>query len=80
MGWTCLRSQNHLIKIIVDPVGKRSLGRPLLRWEDVIRKDVDTLNGGRDWKTRAVDRKGLRIGCVMGWSSWMENLRRRRSG
>jgi len=51
-----------------NPVGKRPLGRPRLRWEDVIRKDVKTLNGGRDWKTRAVDREGWRIGCVMGWS------------
>jgi len=49
-----------------NPVGKR-LRRPRLRWKDVIRKDVETLNGGWDWKTIAMDREGWRIGCVMGW-------------
>jgi len=39
-----------------------------LRLEDEIRKDVEILNGGRDWKTRAMDREVWRIGCVMGWS------------
>jgi len=47
-----------------NPVGKRPLGRPRLRWEDVIRKDVEALNGGRDWKTRAVDREDWKIGCL----------------
>jgi len=36
--------------------------------EDVIRKDVKTLNGEQDWKTKVVDREGWRIGCVIGWS------------
>ncbi|VVC34853.1 Hypothetical protein CINCED_3A012399 [Cinara cedri] len=50
-----------------NPVGKRPLGRPRLRWEDVIRKDEETLNGGRDWRTRAVDREGWWTGCVIWW-------------
>jgi len=47
-----------------NPVGKRPLGRTRLRWEDTIKKDVLTLNGGPDWKARALDREGWRIGCV----------------
>ncbi|VVC28115.1 Hypothetical protein CINCED_3A013982 [Cinara cedri] len=45
MGWICYAKTNHLIRMIMDenPVGKRPLGRPRLRWEDVIRKDVETL-------------------------------------
>jgi len=29
---------------------------------------VKALGGGLDWKARAADREGWRIGCVMGWS------------
>jgi len=56
-----MRSQNNLIRMIMDEnsVGKRPLGRPQLRWEDVIIKDMETL------KTIAMDRVGWRIGCVM---------------
>lgn len=36
-----------------NPVGKRILGRPRLRWEDTIKKDVMALNGGPDRKVRA---------------------------
>jgi len=50
------------------PVGKRPLGRPRLRWEDMVRKDMLELNGGTDWKARALDREGWRTGCVTGWS------------
>jgi len=28
-----------------NPVGKRPLGRPRLRWEEMIRKDVEAMNG-----------------------------------
>jgi hypothetical protein len=46
------RSQNNIIRITMDenPVDKRPLERPRLRWKDVVKKDVLTLNGGRDWK------------------------------
>jgi hypothetical protein len=64
------RSQNNIIRMTMDenPVGKRPLGRPRLRWEDMIKKDVLALNEGPDMKKRALDRKGWRIGCVTGWS------------
>jgi len=51
-----------------NPVDKRPLGRPRLRWEDIIKRDVEALNGGPDWKVQALDREEWRIGCVTGWS------------
>jgi len=65
-----VQSQNSIERMIIDenPVGKRPLGRPRLRWEDMIRKNVGALNGGPDWKTRATDGEGWKIGCVMVWS------------
>jgi hypothetical protein len=62
------RSQNNIIRITIDenPVGKRPLGRPRLKWEDMVKKDVLTLNGGSDLKVRALDREVWRIGCVTG--------------
>jgi len=46
-----------------NPVGKRPHGS-----QDVIRKYVETPNRGQNWKTRAMDMEGWRIGCVMEWS------------
>jgi len=51
-----------------NPKGKRPLGRPCLRWEDLIKRDVESLNGDPDWKTEAADRETWRIGCLTGWS------------
>lgn len=51
-----------------NPVGKRPLRRPRFRWKDIIKKDVLALHGEPDWKARALDREGWRIGCVTGWS------------
>lgn len=63
------RSQN-IIRMTMDenPVGKRPLRRPRFRWKDIIKKDVLALHGEPDWKARALDREGWRIGCVTGWS------------
>ena len=65
-----MRNQNNIIMMIMDenPVDKRPLGRPRLRWEDMIKRDVETLNGGPVWKVQALDREGWRIGCLTGWS------------
>jgi len=46
-----------------NPVGKRPLGIPRLRWEDVVEKNVESLN---DWKAWAADRNSWRIGYVSG--------------
>lgn len=40
-----------------NPVGRRPTGRPRLRREDM-KKDVDALNRGPDWKVRVLDREG----------------------
>jgi len=41
------RSQNLLIRIVLEEnhTGKRPLGRPRLRWEDVVRNEVKELGG-----------------------------------
>jgi len=64
------RSQNPLLHVVLteNPKGKRPFGRPRLRWEDVIKKDVEALNGGPDWKAKAADRESWRSGCLTGWS------------
>ncbi|VVC33011.1 Ribosomal RNA methyltransferase FtsJ domain,S-adenosyl-L-methionine-dependent methyltransferase [Cinara cedri] len=51
-----------------NPRRKRPLGRPKTRWEDVVKKDVQSLGGGMNWKERAMDREEWRNGCEMGWS------------
>jgi hypothetical protein len=39
------------------PEGKRSLGRPRRRWEDIIKRDLQEVGGGcGDWMERAQDR------------------------
>jgi hypothetical protein len=38
-----------------NPEGKKPHGSPRLRWEDVVKRDVKSLNGGPDWKTKAAD-------------------------
>lgn len=64
------RSQNPLLHIVLgkDPAGKRPLGRPRMRWEYLVKKDVSALGGGSDWKERASDGDGWREGCLTGWS------------
>ncbi|KAL4120341.1 hypothetical protein QTP88_013055 [Uroleucon formosanum] len=48
--------------------GKRPLGRPKTRWEDLVKKDIQSLGGGTNWKERAMDREEWKNGCEMGWS------------
>jgi len=42
-------------------------GKPKMRWEDVVKKDVEELGAGNDWKERATDREGWKDGCMTGW-------------
>jgi len=40
------------------PEGKRPLGRPMLRWEDNIKMDLEEVGrGGKDWINLAEDRE-----------------------
>jgi hypothetical protein len=41
-----------------DSAGKIPLGRPRMRWENLVKKYVNALDGGSDWKERASDRDG----------------------
>jgi hypothetical protein len=52
------RNQNELIRAVLEqnPQGKIPLGRPKTRWEDLVKKDVQSLGGGTNWKERAMDR------------------------
>lgn len=36
-----------------------------LRCEDVVRKDIKALNSGLDWRARAANRNGWRVGYLM---------------
>ena len=38
------------------PEGKRPLGRPIRRWEDNIKMDLQEVRGGGDWMELAQDR------------------------
>lgn len=40
-----------------NPVGKRPHGRSRRRWEDVVKRGVESLGGGPDWKAETADRK-----------------------
>jgi len=33
-----------------NPSDKRQLGRPKTRWENLVKKDVQSLGGGMKWK------------------------------
>jgi hypothetical protein len=49
-----------------NPVGKRPLGKPKLRWEDIVKKNIENLGGIANWKNSAMIRNGWRIGCETG--------------
>ncbi|KAL4098015.1 hypothetical protein QTP88_022689 [Uroleucon formosanum] len=58
------RSQNPLLHAVMEqnPVGKRPLGRPRIRWEDVVKKDVEQLGGCSNWRNLALNREGWKLG------------------
>lgn len=39
------------------------MGRPKLRWEDIVKRDIEDLGGGANWKDLTMNRDGWRIGC-----------------
>ncbi|VVC31328.1 Hypothetical protein CINCED_3A010997 [Cinara cedri] len=51
-----------------NSVGKRPLGRPKLKWEDLVKRDIEVLGGGANWKDLAMNRDAWRIGCKTEWS------------
>ena len=40
--------------------GRRRLGRPMLRWEDCVKRDVRKAGEEEDWKKKTRDRGGLK--------------------
>ena len=42
--------------LVEKPEGKRPLGRPRRRWEDIIKMDLQEVRGGGDWMELAQDR------------------------
>jgi hypothetical protein len=55
-----------MIKVIEEePMGKRSLGRPRLRWEDCVKRDVGRVDPEANWRELAEDRERWRnISCM----------------
>lgn len=51
-----------------NPVGFYPLRRPRMLWEDVIKKNVEQMGGGSNWRNLAQDREGWKFGCETGWS------------
>lgn len=54
------RKNDTLTKSVIkaDLMGKRPLGRPNLRWEDCVKRDVKVVNPARvDWREVAEDRE-----------------------
>jgi hypothetical protein len=60
MGGVCSanREQRGVYRVlVVNPEGKRSLGRPRRRWEDNVTMDLQEVGcGGMDWIGLAQDR------------------------
>jgi hypothetical protein len=66
------RSQNPLICIVLkeNPTGKRLLGRPLLRWKDVVRNNVKKLVGYVYGRIQKFNGDNWWQGCMSGWFMW----------
>jgi len=51
------RKEGSLIKTVIneDPIGKRPLGRPRLRWEDRVKKAVKVVEPNISWRETAAN-------------------------
>lgn len=47
-----------------NPVGKRPLGRPRLRWEDCVKVDAGSIKPKVPWRIAVEDRDGWREICL----------------
>jgi len=52
------RKQGSMIRTVIEnnPAGKRPLGRPRLRWENCVIKDVKRIEANLQWREEAEDR------------------------
>ncbi|CAH1722426.1 unnamed protein product [Aphis gossypii] len=64
------RKEGSFIKAVIkeNPTWKRPLGRPRLRWEDRIKKEVKAVEPNTQWREAAEDRERWRQICLQGWS------------
>lgn len=65
-----MRIQNSLLRVVLkeNPVGKRPSERQKLTRVDLVKRDVEDLGGGENWKDLTTNRHGWRIGCETRWS------------
>lgn len=58
MGDHAWRKQGSLVRQLVEeePIGKIPLGRPTLRWEECVKKDIKTIEPGIRWNEAAENR------------------------
>jgi len=54
--------------LVLNTVGKKPLGSLTLRWEDIVKRDVEELGGRVNWKDLAKNGDNWRIGFKTGWS------------
>lgn len=64
------RKQGTLVKWVIEeePNGKRPLGRPKLRWEDGVKREVEKIEPGVKWREVAEDRDRWQSLALSGWS------------
>lgn len=57
-GGHAWRKQGSLFRQVIEnePIGKRPLERPRLRWEDCVKKDLKMIDPGIRWREAAEDR------------------------
>ena len=63
MGWTRRRMAGERLPkraTVLREQGRRSRGRPILIWEDCIKRDVKKTGEEGDWKKKTGDREGWR--------------------
>ena len=64
------RKKDAIINTVIkeDPKGKRPLGRPRLRWEDCVKREVKEVDPRTNWREIAENRIRWREICFTGWS------------
>jgi len=64
------RKQGTLVKRVIeeDPMGKRPLGRPKLRWEDSVKREIEKIEPDTKWREAAEDRDRWQSLSLAVWS------------
>ncbi|KAL4153967.1 hypothetical protein QTP88_001800 [Uroleucon formosanum] len=69
-GGHAWRKQGSLVRLVIEeePIGKRPLGRPRLRWEDCVKKDIKSIGPGIRWREVAEDMDRWQDLFIAAWS------------